>query len=98
AVTDDPNGVADDVEVHVVASGDYAVVRAPGEASLRVVRITGPTAGAVTTIALPAAPTDVDLAPDGARVYAVTRTPATLTAIDIPADLADPTGVETADL
>ncbi len=97
-VTDDPNGNGDAVEVHVVATGDYAIVRTPGESSLRAVRLTGPTAGTAFTIALPAEPTDVDLSPDGSRVFAVTRTPATLTAIDIPGDLTNPAGIETAQL
>jgi hypothetical protein len=97
-VTDDPTGNVGDAEVHVLASGDYAVVRTPGQASLRVVRLTGPTAGAATIIPLAAEPTDVDLDPSGARIYAVTRSPATLTAIDVPADLADPGAVESVSL
>jgi hypothetical protein len=98
AVTDDPSANGDDVEVHILPSGDYAVVRVPGSASLRVVRITGPTAGTATTIGLPAEPTDLDLAPSGGRVYVVTRAPATLTAIDVPGDLADLNAIETVDL
>jgi len=97
-VTDDPGGMPAGVEAHVLASGDYAVVRAPGQASLRIVRLTGPSAGTASTIALPAEPTDVDLGPGGNRVYAVTRAPATLTAIDVPADLASPSSIETVSL
>ncbi len=97
-VSDSPTGDLGDAEVHVLASGDYAVVRTPGESSLRIVSITGPTAGTATTINLPAEPTDVDLAPGGERVYAVTRDPATLTAIDVPGDLADPSQIETVSL
>ncbi|HTJ42717.1 MAG TPA: beta-propeller fold lactonase family protein [Kofleriaceae bacterium] len=98
AVTDDPSGNVGDAEVHVLASGDYAVVRTPGQASLRIVKITGTDAGTATTIPLATEPTDVDLDPTGARIYAVTRNPATLTAIDVPADLADPSAIESADL
>jgi hypothetical protein len=97
-VTDDPGGDATGLEVHVVSSGDYAVVRTPGEATLRVVELTGADPGAATTFDLPAEPTDVDLAPDGQRVYAITRDPATLTAIDVPDDVLDPSGIETVDL
>jgi hypothetical protein len=97
-LTDDPAGLRGDAEVHVVATGDYAVVRTPGDAGLRVVHLTGADAGTATTIALPAQPTDVDLAPDGERGYGMTRAPTTLTAIDIPGDLANPGAVETADL
>jgi hypothetical protein len=97
-VTADPTGHDDVSEVHVLSSGDYAVVRQPGVASLRIVRLTGPTAGTATTIPLPAEPTDVDLAPNGARVYAVTRTPATITAVDVPDDLTNPSAIETVSL
>ncbi|MCE9574837.1 MAG: hypothetical protein K8W52_16930 [Deltaproteobacteria bacterium] len=97
-VTADPFADASAVEVHVVASGDYAVVHVPGAAELRVVQLLGPTAGTGTVLPLPAEPTDIDLAPGGQRVYALTRTPTTLTAIDIPGDLAAPGSIETADL
>jgi hypothetical protein len=97
-VFDTPNGHDDTSEVHVLASGDYAVVREPGVAALRIVRLTGPTAGTATVIGLPAEPTDVDLAPNGTRVYAVTRAPATLTAIDVPGDLTNLSAIETVSL
>jgi hypothetical protein len=98
-ITDDPLADASAVEVHVVSSGEYAVVHAPGDASVRVVRLLAPGVGTATVIPLPAEPTDIDLAPGGQRVYALTRMPTTtLTAIDIPGDLADPSTIETVDL
>lgn len=87
------------VEVDVVASGQYAVIRRPGVAELRVVSLLGPTAGQGTTIPLPGVPSDLDLAPDGNRVYAVFRAPnAGLAIIDIPGDAFDPAGITFIDL
>ena len=97
-ITENLFGDTTGLEVDVVASGQYAVVRAPGVAKLRVVSLLGSTAGDAFEIALPAVPTDIDLAPDGTRVYAAYRNPAGLSVIDIPAgsvtnvDLADATG------
>jgi len=92
-VTDDVFGDASGVEVDVVASGQFAVVRTPNEAKLRVVSLLGPTAGDGFDITLPAVPTDIDLAPDGTRVYAVFRNPAALAVIDIPGDAINPAGI-----
>lgn len=86
------------VEVSVVASGQYAVVRRPNVAELRVVSLLGPTAGQGTTFALPQVPSDIDLAPDGSRVYAAFRNPAGLAVIDIPGDAFDPSGITFIDL
>ena len=86
------------VEVDVVATGDYAAVRQAGEAALRVVRLTAPNAGQAYSIPLPSPATDIDLAPDGARVYAVSRAAKQLSIIDIPGDAIDPSGVQVVDL
>ncbi|HEU0037480.1 MAG TPA: hypothetical protein VFQ53_43010 [Kofleriaceae bacterium] len=98
AVTDPAFGDGSAVEVHVVASGQYAVVRMPGVAKLRVVSMLGATAGQAFTIDLPGVPTDIDLAPDGSRVYAVYRSPAALSVIDIPGDAINPAGITTVSL
>jgi hypothetical protein len=97
-VTSDPFGDASGVEVHVVSSGAFAIVRTPGEASLRVTRLLGAAAGNGWNIPLPREPSDIDLAPDGSRVYATFRDPAGLAVIDIPADALDPSGVTIIDL
>lgn len=97
-VTADPLGDASGVEVHVVASGAYAVVRTPGEAGLRVTQLLGPDAGTGWNIPLPQEPADIDLAPDGSRVYATFRDPTGLAIVDIPGDALDPTGVDVVDL
>jgi len=86
------------VEVSVVASGQYAIVRTPNVPALRVVSLLGSTAGQGFNVPLPAVPTDLDLAPDGNRVYAVFRDPAGLAVIDIPGDAVDPSGITFIDL
>ena len=93
----DPSVPADDLEVDIVATGHYAAVRQSGAAALRVVDlVTSP--GQAWTIPLASAPTDVDLAPDGSRVFAVERDAKQLAIVDIPGDAIDPSGIETVDL
>jgi DNA-binding beta-propeller fold protein YncE len=86
------------VEVDIVSSGQFAIVREPNVAALRVVSMLGPTAGDGQTIALPSVPSDIDLSPDGTRVYAVFRNPAGLAVIDIPGDVQNPSGITFIDL
>lgn len=93
-----PGTSPDDLEVQIVATGDYAAVRQAGHAGLRVVSMRTDTAGQTWDIPLAAPPTDIDLAPDGSRVYAALRDASQLAVIDIPGDALDPTGVETVDL
>jgi DNA-binding beta-propeller fold protein YncE len=97
-ITEDIFGDTTGLEVDVVASGQYAVVRTPGVAKLRVVSLLGSTAGDAFEITLPQVPTDIDLAPDGARVYAVYRNPVGLSVIDIPGDAINPAGITHVDL
>lgn len=94
----EPGVSPDDLEVQVVATGAYAAVRQAGHAGVRVVGMTGATAGQVWEVPLAAAATDIDLAPDGSRLYAVVRDASQLAVIDIPADAIDPSGVELVDL
>jgi hypothetical protein len=93
----DPSVPASDVEVDIVATGEYAAVRQANRAALRIVNV-GSLPGLAFEIALASPPTDIDLAPDGARVYAVQRTAKQLAIIDVPADAQNPSGVETVDL
>jgi DNA-binding beta-propeller fold protein YncE len=97
-VTADPLGDASGVEVDIVSSGEYAIVRAPGDANLRVTRLLGAGTGQGWNIPLTQIPSDIDLAPDGSRVYATFRDPAGLAVIDIPGDAFDPSGVTYIDL
>jgi hypothetical protein len=94
----EPGVSPDDLEVQVVATGDYAAVRQAGNAGVRVVGLGSATAGQVWNIPLAAAATDIDLAPDGSRLYAVVRDASQLAIIDIPADAIDPSGVDLVDL
>ena len=90
----DPMIPPDDLEVDIVATGDYAVVRQAGASELRIVDMH---TGAASTVALASPATDIDLAPDGARVYAVERVAKRLAIVDVPGgvvatiDLADAT-------
>lgn len=93
----DPNGPTNDVEINIVATGEYAAVRQGQLASLRIVNVGG-SPGTSWTIPLASPATDIDLAPDGSRVYAVQREAKKLSVIDIPADAMDPQGIETIDL
>ncbi|MEO7731658.1 MAG: hypothetical protein ABIY55_11840 [Kofleriaceae bacterium] len=94
----DPSVAADDLEVQIVATGDYAAVRQAGHAGLRVVSMRAADAGTSWDIPLASAPTDLDLAPDGSRVYAALRDAGKLAVIDIPGDAITPSGVTTIDL
>ena len=93
-----PGTSPDDLEVQIVATGDYAAVRQAGHAGLRVVSMQTANPGQAWDIPLAAPPTDIDLAPDGSRVYAALRDASQLAVIDIPGDALDPTGVEIVDL
>lgn len=92
--TGDPLTDPEAVDVDVTATGAYAVVREAGLPQLRVLSLLGADAGDSWIIPLPEEPSDVDLAPDGSRAYAVLRESAALAIIDIPGDGFDPTGVD----
>jgi len=94
----DPTAEADAVEVDVVSTGNYAVVREPNKSEVRILQLSGANAGSSWTVTLPAVPTDVDLSPDGARAYAVLRETSQLAIIDVPGDGVDPSGLELVDL
>jgi len=94
-----PSGTpASSVEVDIVSTGEYAAVRRDGVATLRVVRVGATNPGEAFDIPLQSPATDLDLAPDGSRVYAVERAAKQLAIIDIPGDALDPSGVERVDL
>jgi DNA-binding beta-propeller fold protein YncE len=83
------------IEVGIVATGQYAAVRFVGEAKLRVVDVAGPDPGHIYDIPLAAPPTDLDLSPDGTRVYVVQRETSSMSIVDVPGDALAPAGVET---
>ncbi|HVK86453.1 MAG TPA: hypothetical protein VM513_20180 [Kofleriaceae bacterium] len=94
----DPAFPPESVEVNIVSTGIYAAVRQIGDSNLRVVDVGGFEPGRTWLVPLASPATDIDLAPDGAKVYAVQREAARLSIVDIPADAEDPAGVESIDL
>jgi DNA-binding beta-propeller fold protein YncE len=94
----DPAIPVEDLEVQVVATGEYAAVRQAGASQLRIVSVGVTNPGQVWTIPLASPATDIDLAPDGTRVYAVERDAQALAVVDVPGDAFDPSGVETVNL
>ncbi|CAN5923348.1 hypothetical protein BH11MYX3_BH11MYX3_21580 [soil metagenome] len=94
----DPAFPPESVEVHVVSTGTYAAVRQLGESSLHIVDVGGFEIGRQWTIPLASPATDIDLAPNGSRIYAVEREAKKLAIIDVPGDATNPNGVETIDL
>ncbi len=97
-VSDDPFEDPQTIEVDIVGTGAYAVVRQADRAELRVVTMTGPSAGESWVVPLSVEPSDVDLSPDGSRAYAALRGSSQLAVIDIPEDAIDPAGVELIEL
>jgi DNA-binding beta-propeller fold protein YncE len=97
-VTDDPLSDPLGIDVDIVAGGEFAVVREVGLAQLRIVRVAGDALGEMWTVPLPVEPSDVDIAPDGTRAFAVLRDAAALAVIDVPGDGIDPSDLELVDL
>jgi hypothetical protein len=93
----DPSISADDLEVDVVSTGEWAAVRQVNSATLRVVNV-GSNPGTTYSVTLASPATDIDLAPNGARLYAVERAAKKLAVVDIPGDAQNPSGIETVDL
>ncbi|HUS27249.1 MAG TPA: hypothetical protein VMZ53_02035 [Kofleriaceae bacterium] len=93
----DPSISPDDLEVDVVSTGEWAAVRQTNSATLRVVNV-GSSPGTAYSVTLASPATDIDLAPNGARLYAVQRAAKKLSVVDIPGDAQNPSGVETIDL
>lgn len=76
----DPSVSPDDLEVQIVATGAYAAVRQAGLSALRIVDLS---TGTAREVPLGSPATDIDLAPDGSRVYAVARDAAQLAIVDV---------------
>jgi DNA-binding beta-propeller fold protein YncE len=96
-VTGDPLADPDTIEVDVVSTGGYAIVREAGIAQIRILDLTGDDIGTSWVVPLPAEASDIDLAPDGTRAYAVLREISSLAVIDIPGDALAPEGIEVVD-
>jgi hypothetical protein len=78
----DPSVSPDDLEVQIVSTGQYAAVRQAGLSAIRIVDLA---TGAAREVAIGSPATDIDLAPDGTRVYAVARDASQLAIIDVAA-------------
>ena len=78
----DPSVSPDDLEVLIVSTGQYAAVRQAGLSAIRIVDLA---TGAAREVAIGSPATDIDLAPDGSRVYAVARDASQLAIIDVAA-------------
>jgi len=76
-----------DMEVNVVASGEFAVIRETDSSVLRVVGLLGGQLGLSASIDLPSVPSDVDLAKDGTAAYAVLKDSSELAILDLSAGL-----------
>src|SRR5206468_7800688 len=76
----DPAVSPDDLEVQIVATGAYAAVRQAGLSALRIVDLA---TGEAREVPLGSPATDIDLAPDGSRVYAVARDAKQLAIVDV---------------
>jgi len=90
----DPLVDAEAVEVDIVSTGSYAIVREPDKAEVRILQLSGASMGSSWLVGLPSVPSDVDLSPDGTKAYAVLRETSQLAIIDVPGDGLDPSGVE----
>lgn len=83
----DPGKSLDGDDVVVSPDGVRAIARRPGEKGVAVVELA---TGALGVVALPSAPTDVDLAPDGKTALAVLRETGEVAWFPLPEALADP--------
>ncbi len=87
-----------DLEVNVVASGEFAVIRETGAATIRVVGLSDALVGSEGEVTLPGEPSDLDLSSDGGTAYAVIKETSELAVIDLTEGLPDDSDVERIDL
>jgi hypothetical protein len=79
-------------DVSFAADGSYALVRQDGVAAITVISLKD---GAATRVMLPAAPTDLAMAPDGTFAVAVLRDTSTVAVLPLPGIATDPTSFTT---
>jgi hypothetical protein len=84
----DPAVPPEDLEVQIVATGELAVVRQANVAKLRLVNVGATQPGLAREVPLASPASDLDLAPDGSRAYAVARDAKQLVSIALPAGTA----------
>lgn len=91
ALTTDPTEDADTRDVSITPDGRLAVVRREGSAAVGIVDLT---TGALGSIALSGAVTDVDLTADGQSAVAVVRDTAEVAIIPLGGGIPDPSAVQ----
>ena len=91
-------GASETAEVDILPTGLYAAVRQVGESALRVVSLGSTNPGQSWVLPLASPATDIDLAPDGSRVYAVSREAKELSIVDVPGDIGDANAVSRVNL
>jgi hypothetical protein len=79
-------------DVSFTADGAYALVRRDGVAAITVVALDD---GSLTQVALPSAPTDLTVAPDGTFAVAVLRDSSTVAFLPLPGITTDPSSYTT---
>ena len=87
-----------DFEVNIVASGEFAVVREVANAEVRIVGLSAELQGLSSSIVLPGAVSDLDLATSGLSAYAVIQETSELVVIDLSDGLPDDGDVTSIDL
>ncbi len=87
-----------DMEVNIVASGEFAVVREVANPEIRVVGLTAGQLGVSRGLVLPGEPSDLDLATNGLAAYAVIKDTSELVVIDLAGGLPDASDVTRIDL
>lgn len=87
-----------DIEVNVVASGEFAVIRERLKSEIRVLDLVPPNMGSMTTVVLPGEPTDVDLTQDGNTALAVVRDTSDLAVLSLSGGLPTDADLELIDL
>jgi hypothetical protein len=85
----DPSGDADTRDVSITAAG-RAVVRHEGSPDVGIVDLGS---GAISTVAMSAAVTDIDVTADGSRAVAVARATGEVAVLPLPAAMTDPASV-----
>ena len=94
-LSNDPNDDPGTRDVSITPDGAFALVRRDGRSDITVVSLAD---GTLTTVSLPAAATDLDLAPDGATALAVMRDVSQVAVLPIPGVATNPASFTTVDI
>jgi len=86
-LSDQPTGDANARDVAITPDGSYALVRRDGYETINVVSLLD---GTKTNVTFPAAPTDMDLSPDGKIAVAVVRDTSEVGLLPVPGIVSEP--------